>query len=103
MKKPWSVATTMRSPERLIGILKVLTEIDGWKWDDHTQELYQIMLIQHREYGFGESQFYAGLPRNIVDLISDTTKEIPFDTADMSMRARLSALFLLPSCSLQRF
>ena len=88
MKKPWSVTTTMRSPERLVGFLKVLTELDNCIWNNETQERYQIKLIQHREYGYGSVQFYRGLPRNIVDLIDDTTKEIPYDIAETIFKSK---------------
>jgi hypothetical protein len=88
MKKPWSVTTTMRNPERLVGFLKVLAKIDGRVWDSLTQEHYQILLIQYREYGYGNPQFYRGLPQNIVDLINDTKNEIPYNIAKAAFKLK---------------
>lgn len=51
MKKPWSVTTTLRNPERLMGFLRVIDLLDGSAWDSNTQVKYQTLLIQHREYG----------------------------------------------------
>ena len=88
MRKPWSVTTTMRNPERLVGFLRVLAELDGYAWSGEIQERYQILLIEQREYGYGSNQFYRGLPKNIVDLIDDTTKDIPYETADSIFRLK---------------
>ena len=51
MKKPWSVSTTIRNPERLIGLLKVISLLDGADWDIHTQIKYQVLLIQLYIFG----------------------------------------------------
>jgi hypothetical protein len=82
MKKPWSVTTTVRNPERLIGFLKVLSLINSETWDAVTQSKYQILLIQHREYGYGNTQFYNGLPRGTVNLIDNSSKDIPYHLAE---------------------
>jgi len=81
MKKPWSITTTLRNPERFEDFLTVIKEIDGQEWNTETQLKFQILLIQHRKYGFGEALFYKGLKKEQVDLIDDISNEISFEQA----------------------
>lgn len=64
MKKPWSITTTLRNPERLRDFLFALKEINGKDWNSDTQKEFQILLIQRRKYGFQSDQFYKGLSEN---------------------------------------
>ncbi len=82
MKKPWSITTTVRNPERLRDFLVVLKDIDGEEWDSKTQRKYQILLIKYRKYGYGSSQFYRGLSREQVNLIDDLDKDLSFKEAE---------------------
>ena len=50
MKKLWSFSTTLRSPDRIIDFLNVLTNLENQKWNNETQEKFQILLIQNRKY-----------------------------------------------------
>lgn len=50
MKKPWSISTTVRNPERIISFLKVLANFEGEPFDEEKQVEYQIRLIQARLY-----------------------------------------------------
>ncbi len=100
MKKPWSITTTLRNPERLRDFLIVLKQLENKKWDLENQKAYQILLIKERVYGYGSNQFYNGLTQKQIDLIDDPTKEITFVQAedifntknyeDPSMRGRQS-------------
>ena len=76
MKKPWSITTTLRNPERLRNFLIVLKQLEGENWNSKNQIKYQILLIKERCYGYGNEQFYNGLGKNQVDLINNQTKEI---------------------------
>ena len=82
MKKPWSVTTTLRNPDRLKNFLVVLKEIENLDWDFENQKKYQILLIQNRVYGFGRQQFYNGLAQDVIDLVDDLTKHISFEIAE---------------------
>jgi hypothetical protein len=82
MKKPWSITTTMRNPDRLVGFLGVLSLLDGAEWSDDTQIRFQTMLIQHRVYGYGRSQFYSNLPDTIVKLLDDASREMTYQEAE---------------------
>jgi len=85
-KLPWSISTTVRNPERLQNFLKVLKKIEGEIWNNETQRKYQILLIQERVYGFGNSQFYnasrqcRALTREQIRLI-ESMEPITYDQA----------------------
>jgi len=50
MRKPWSISTTVRNPERLRGFLQVLKQLEGKEFNRDNQIKYQIMLIQAKVY-----------------------------------------------------
>lgn len=50
MKKPWSISTTVRNPERLRDFLRVLKRLEDQSFDTDTQIKYQVLLIQERLY-----------------------------------------------------
>lgn len=82
MRKPWSIATAVRNPERLRGFLAVLQQLEKSEWHIENQKKYQILLIQNRVYGYGRPQFYKGLFEDQIELINDSSKGIPFETAE---------------------
>ncbi len=88
MKKPWSITTTLRNPERLRDFLIVLKDIEGEDWNFETQKKYQILLIKYRVYGYGSNQFYTGLSPKQVNLIDDINKEITFEEAEGIFNAK---------------
>lgn len=76
MRKPWSISTTVRNPERLRGFLRVLKKLEGENFTKEIQVKYQIMLIQERLY----------VPRNIPfkykEYFDDPSKEMPYSIAE---------------------
>lgn len=88
MKKPWSITTTLRNPERLRNFLIVLQQLEGSEWSLENQKKYQILLIQNRIYGYASRQFYNGLPQEKVDLIDDQSKKISFKEAEEIFNAK---------------
>jgi len=88
MKKPWSITTTLRNPERIRDFLICLQPIDDCEWSLENQVKYQIILIQQRIYGYGNTQFYNDLTTQLIQLINDTTKEITFQQAEEIFRAK---------------
>ena len=76
---PWSLSTTVRNPERLVGFLSALDEIEGAVWDREAQVRLQTILIQRRLYGYGNRQFYSGLDERDIGLIES---EEPMAFAD---------------------
>ncbi len=82
MKKPWSITTTLRNPERLRDFLIVLKQLENCKWNLENQKKYQILLIKERLYGYGNNQFYKGISQDNIDLIDNPQKDISFDKAE---------------------
>lgn len=46
----WSMSTTIREAERILGFLRVAALLDGEKWDSENQQKFQILLIQNHQY-----------------------------------------------------
>jgi len=88
MKKPWSITTTVRNPERLRNFLIVSKQLENYKWNSENQRKYQILLIKDRVYGYGKSQFYNGLSQEQIDLIDDQKKEISFEQTEEIFNAK---------------
>lgn len=75
MRKPWSISTTVRNPERLRGFLKVLKKLEGQNFTKENQIKYQILLIKERLYKPNN------IPRKYQKYYEDPTLEIPFSVA----------------------
>ena len=50
MRKPWSISTTVRNPERLRDFLRVLKQLEGQSFDTSNQIKYQVLLIKEHIY-----------------------------------------------------
>jgi hypothetical protein len=50
MKRPWSISTTVRNPERIRNFLKVLKLLEGLPFDNENQIKFQVLLIQNKLY-----------------------------------------------------
>jgi len=75
MKKPWSISTTVRNPERLRNFLRVLKQLEGQPFDKNNQKKYQILLIKERLY------IPNNIPPEFKKYYEDPTIEIPYDEA----------------------
>ena len=87
-KKPWSITTTLRNPERLRNFLIVLKKLDGFEWNFENQKKYQILLIKERIYGYENRQFYNGLSQDLINLIDNRTRDISFKKAEEIFTAK---------------
>lgn len=50
MKRPWSISTTVRNPDRIIPLLHTLKRIEGELFDYDRQVKFQIHLIQDKKF-----------------------------------------------------
>ena len=75
MKKPWSISTTVRNPERLRHFLKVLKQLEGEEFTKENQVKYQILLIKERLYKPNN------IPAKYEKYYKDLTSEISFPVA----------------------
>ncbi|MFT4244607.1 MAG: AlwI family type II restriction endonuclease [Candidatus Woesearchaeota archaeon] len=80
MKKPWSISTTVRNPERIRDFLIILKSMEGLEWSKENQTKFQILLIKNRLYGYGNPQFYNGLDKKYIELL-DSENEITYSHA----------------------
>lgn len=75
MKKPWSISTTVRNPERLRSFLAVLRQLEGQPFNSENQIKYQILLIQNKLYK------PTDLTKEQKEYFNDIEREMPFDVA----------------------
>ncbi|OHB95410.1 MAG: hypothetical protein A3I59_08715 [Planctomycetes bacterium RIFCSPLOWO2_02_FULL_50_16] len=75
MKKPWSISTTVRNPERLRDFLRVLKELERQPFNSENQIKYQILLIQNKLYT------PTDLTREQQKYFDDIETEMPFAVA----------------------
>lgn len=75
MKKPWSISTTVRNPERLRDFLAVLKQLEGQPFNSENQIKYQILLIQNKLY---KPTVLKKVQKKYFDVIK---KEMPFEVA----------------------
>ncbi|MBU1854369.1 MAG: AlwI family type II restriction endonuclease [Nanoarchaeota archaeon] len=50
MKKPWSISTTVRNPDRIRGFLDVAKDFEGVEFNEEQQIKFQISLIMRKLY-----------------------------------------------------
>ena len=76
-----SAGTTVRNPDRLINFFKSLLKvIEGKIYTTDMQHDIQTVLIQTRDYGYGERQFYKTLEQKHIDLL-ESNHALSFDQA----------------------
>ncbi|OAA25084.1 AlwI family type II restriction endonuclease [Kosmotoga sp. DU53] len=76
MRKPWSISTTVRNPERLRDFLKVLKQLEGESFTKENQVKYQILLIKERLYKPNN------IPPKYQRYYEEPTLEIPYNVAE---------------------
>lgn len=76
-----SAGTTVRNPDRLINFFKsLISVIEGKTYSKQVQHDIQIVLIQTRNYGYGNNQFYKNLKKEYVELL-ENNKPLSFSEA----------------------
>ena len=101
MRKPWSITTTIRNPFRLRSQLELLKKgCVGGAWNTQAQIRFQVILIQHRLYGYGSTQFLNNLSGHHRRIIEDSEYPLSYEEAldifnsknyeDPAMRGRQS-------------
>ena len=84
----WSMSTTIREAERIIGFLKTAALLDGQEWDKQCQCKFQILLIQHHEYlkDTDNAQVRNKLTQEQVDALGAWDKDMSFEMAESEIR-----------------
>lgn len=93
MKKPWSISTTVRNPERLRDFLGVLKQFEGNDFSHPIQVQYQIKLIQEKLYKPNDlepdqAEFYSNLDPMPYKIAEDIFNRQNYE--DPPMRGRQS-------------
>jgi hypothetical protein len=76
MKKPWSISTTVRNPERLRDFLRILKKLEGQPFNKDNQVKYQVLLIQERLYK------PLRIPLKFRKYYEEPETEIPYEEAE---------------------
>lgn len=76
MRKPWSISTTVRNPERLRDFLMVLKKLEGQSFNTDNQIKYQVLLIQERLYK------PLNIPLKFRRYYEEPDLEIPYEVAE---------------------
>lgn len=79
----WSMSTTVREAERIIGFLKTAIELDGEIWDKLNQERFQVLLIKNRQYlnGPDNTQSFNKLSEEQIRILKDKSIDITYGQA----------------------
>jgi hypothetical protein len=90
METLWSMSTTVREAERIIGFLKTEIEMDGKEWNDSTQIEFQIRLIKNREYlnNPDNTQSFHNLNEEQIKLLKDKSIEMTYEQAEEIFKAK---------------
>ena len=79
----WSMSTTVREAERIVGFLKTAIELDGKIWNHANQEKFQVLLIKNRQYlnNSENTQTFNNLSEEQSRLLKDKSLLISYEQA----------------------
>lgn len=79
----WSMSTTIREAERIVGFLSTAQEMDGEEWTKNNQEKFQILLIKNRQYlnDPDNTQIYHNMNEEQKKLLASKEIEMTFEQA----------------------
>lgn len=82
MENLWSISTTLRNPNRIVGFLKTASELEGEEWNNGTQCKFQILLIKNRFFlDSGNTQVFNKLNEEQIAILKDKSIEMSFEQA----------------------
>lgn len=82
LEQLWSMSTTLREAERIIGFAKTAHEMNGEIWNRENQVKYQVLLIKNRFYlSPDNTQSLNGLSRLQIDLLSNLDHDFTYEEA----------------------
>lgn len=79
----WSMSTTVREAERIIGFLKTAIELNGEIWDKLNQERFQVLLIKNRQYlnDPDNTQSFNKLSEEQIRMLKDKSIDMTYEQA----------------------
>ena len=83
METLWSMSTTVREAERIIGFLQTAVELDGEIWNNENQKKFQILLIKNRQYlnNPDNTQTFSKLNNEQAELLKDKSIAMTYQQA----------------------
>lgn len=82
MEQLWSMSTTLREADRIIGFAKTAFELNGEIWNKENQIKYQVLLIKNRHYlSPSNQQSFNNLNNEQIELLSDLNHDFSFGEA----------------------
>ena len=86
----WSMSTTIREAERIVGFLETASLLDGHIWDKACQCKFQILLIQHHEYlkDTDNAQVCNKLSEEQIEALGAWDKEMSYEMAESIFNAK---------------
>lgn len=90
MDSLWSMSTTVREAERILGFLKVAKLMEGETWNDYGQFRFQVLLVQHREYlnDPTNGQTFQKLNAKQIEYLSNPELEISYEMAESIIKSK---------------
>lgn len=86
----WSISTTIREGERIVGFLKTAQLLDGAIWSKENQCKFQILLIKNRQYlqDTTNKQVCNGLSNAQIETLSEYDSEMTYEMAESIFKAK---------------
>ena len=83
METLWSMSTTVREAERIIGFLQTAIELEGEVWNNDIQKKFQILLIKNRQYlnNPDNTQTFSKLNSTQAELLKDKSIAMTYEQA----------------------
>ncbi len=83
MEQLWSMSTTVREAERIVGFLKTACELNGVVWNHENQIKFQVLLIKNRQYlvDADNAQVLNNLNNSQQNLIKDKSIDMSYEEA----------------------
>ena len=83
METLWSMSTTIREAERIVGFLKTAMELEGEVWNQETMVKFQILLIKNRHYlnHSDNKQTFNGLNAEQCKILLNKEQEMTYEQA----------------------
>ena len=90
MEQLWSMSTTIREAERIVGFLQTAAEIEGKVWNDETQAKFQVLLVKNRQYlcDPDNKQIYNRLNDEQCELLRDKSIKMTYEQAEGIIKAK---------------
>lgn len=90
METLWSISTTIREAERIVGFLVTATILDGQVWNKENQCRFQILLIKNRQYlnDPDNTQAHSKLSAEQSEVLDDKTIEMSYEMAESIFLAK---------------